>query len=369
MPASSSIHAPVAARRCGRSRAIVACSVPLARSLAGRFRPSVRARLAPLPAVPDSYDGKRYRPKLTRLAQQPSRKAAIIASLFFPTPARAATWIVALVWMATACILNSRRCGRTHCRYTGPARHSAAAISIRSVSPAASGRPVESAVPEALFVATGNTFGASTWSGGEAVVRPAPDLHRSTDKRDFFPPDWRALDARDADLGGTNPIPLRAETRNGAQDLILALGKRWTRLCSRSPQSRRDRRQPGGRSSILGAEAHVAFQGPGARCPPTAQHNELTVLKIGAPPRLTTAWCGRPCAVPARRSSQRRTDIPIRSSPSDPDPVESRLFSLRARDRLRSIARISACVDGAAGRTRRLRARRSCGGRERDHRR
>ena len=22
--------------------------------------------------------------------------------------------------MATACILNARRCGRTHCRYTGP---------------------------------------------------------------------------------------------------------------------------------------------------------------------------------------------------------------------------------------------------------
>ena len=47
-------------------------------------------------------------------------KAAIIAGLFFPTPARATTWIIALLWMGTACILNSRRCGRTHCRYTGP---------------------------------------------------------------------------------------------------------------------------------------------------------------------------------------------------------------------------------------------------------
>jgi hypothetical protein len=26
----------------------------------------------------------------------------------------------ALIWMGTACILNARRCGRTHCRYTGP---------------------------------------------------------------------------------------------------------------------------------------------------------------------------------------------------------------------------------------------------------
>ena len=47
-------------------------------------------------------------------------KGTIIAALFAPVPVRAAVWIVALVWMGTACILNSRRCGRTHCRYTGP---------------------------------------------------------------------------------------------------------------------------------------------------------------------------------------------------------------------------------------------------------
>src|SRR2546427_8307760 len=47
-------------------------------------------------------------------------KAVIVAGLFIPPPARTGMWIVALVWMGTACILNSRRCGRTHCRYTGP---------------------------------------------------------------------------------------------------------------------------------------------------------------------------------------------------------------------------------------------------------
>jgi len=47
-------------------------------------------------------------------------KAAIVATLFIPPPARTGVWIIALVWMGTACILNSRRCGRTHCRYTGP---------------------------------------------------------------------------------------------------------------------------------------------------------------------------------------------------------------------------------------------------------
>src|SRR5216684_3383390 len=47
-------------------------------------------------------------------------KAAILAGLFVPVSLRAAIWIIALIWMGTACILNARRCNRTHCRYTGP---------------------------------------------------------------------------------------------------------------------------------------------------------------------------------------------------------------------------------------------------------
>jgi len=47
-------------------------------------------------------------------------QAAIVAALFAPAPIRAAIWIVALIWMGTACIMNAKRCGRTHCRYTGP---------------------------------------------------------------------------------------------------------------------------------------------------------------------------------------------------------------------------------------------------------
>src|SRR5258708_33585202 len=47
-------------------------------------------------------------------------KAAILAGLFVPVSARAVISIIALIWMGTACILNARRCNRTHCRYTGP---------------------------------------------------------------------------------------------------------------------------------------------------------------------------------------------------------------------------------------------------------
>lgn len=45
---------------------------------------------------------------------------ALIAGLFAAVPVRTAVWSIALVWMGIACILNAQRCGRTHCRYTGP---------------------------------------------------------------------------------------------------------------------------------------------------------------------------------------------------------------------------------------------------------
>ena len=46
--------------------------------------------------------------------------AAIVLALMAPVPVRAAVWIAAMIWMGTACMLNARRCRRTHCRYTGP---------------------------------------------------------------------------------------------------------------------------------------------------------------------------------------------------------------------------------------------------------
>lgn len=162
-----------------------------------------------------------------------------------------------------------------------------------------------SAVGRELFFATGNTFGANTWSDGEAVFRVAPDLRRSEDKRDFFAPsDWRALDARDLDLGGSNPLPLDVPRASGTQALLLALGKdRKAYLL--------DRNNLGGIGGQL-AEAtmaqsyihtapavypagdglFVALQALGAQCPNRGE--DLTVLKIkaGSPPALMTAWCG-----------------------------------------------------------------------------
>jgi len=45
---------------------------------------------------------------------------AIIAGLFVIVPVRTVLWVSVLVWMGTACLLNARQSGRTHCRVTGP---------------------------------------------------------------------------------------------------------------------------------------------------------------------------------------------------------------------------------------------------------
>src|SRR5215510_2451666 len=41
---------------------------------------------------------------------------AIIGGLFVPVWLRTTGWDIALGWMCTACMLNARRCNRTHCR-------------------------------------------------------------------------------------------------------------------------------------------------------------------------------------------------------------------------------------------------------------
>jgi len=157
-----------------------------------------------------------------------------------------------------------------------------------------------------LFVATGNTLSVTSWADGQAVFRLAADLHRSQDQRDFFaPPYWRELDETDADLGGTNPIPLDLPAASGTQAVILALGKDRHAYVL-------DRNNLGGIGGSLVAEivartairtapvaypaadgVFVAFQGAGAHCP-SGRDDGLTVLKIraGSPPGIATAWCG-----------------------------------------------------------------------------
>ena len=163
------------------------------------------------------------------------------------------------------------------------------------------------AVGRDIFFSTGNTFGASSFSDGEAVIRVPADLQRGESKRDFFAPsDWRALDSRDADLGGSNPLPLDVPSQGGKQAAIMALGKdRKAYLLDRNNLG-----GIGGQLAVatvaqsvilaspasypLGNDVMVAFDAPGSECPAGSRRGDLTVLKItaGSPPALRTAWCG-----------------------------------------------------------------------------
>ena len=158
-----------------------------------------------------------------------------------------------------------------------------------------------------LVFATGNTMGAQSWSDGEAVFRLGADLRRSENKKDYFAPsDWKTLDAQDADLGGSNPLPLDLPGADGGRPLVLALGKdRKAYLLDR-----KDFAGIGGQLAAqtvseteiitspatypVGKDVFVAFQARGARCPKASGGQGLTVLKIspGSPPSMTTAWCG-----------------------------------------------------------------------------
>ena len=156
---------------------------------------------------------------------------------------------------------------------------------------------------QALYVSTGNTLGARDWADGEAVFRLAPDLHHSERSNDFFAAtDWRALDSRDADLGGTNPLPLE---QPGGQPVVLALGKdEKAYLLDRYNLGGFGGSQLAERASTYpirtapaaypaAGAVFVAFQGRGVHCP-AGQGGDLTVLRIAASPRpaITTAWCG-----------------------------------------------------------------------------
>jgi hypothetical protein len=176
-----------------------------------------------------------------------------------------------------------------------------------------------------LIFATGNTRGAVRWGDGEAVFRLAPDLARTGRTQDFFAAaDWRALDATDEDLGASNPLPLVVPAGQGVQPLVLALGKDARaylldrddlggiggELTARTVSIDRVHASPAAYPAADGVM--VAFEGQGAHCPNPRTNDALTVLKIraGAPPSLSTAWCGAFAgrSAPIVTTTDRRSD-------------------------------------------------------------
>ena len=166
-----------------------------------------------------------------------------------------------------------------------------------------------------VFASTGNSFGASTWQAGEAILRLGANASFSNTPADYFSPsDWQALDNGDVDLGGHGAMILDVKGATPAA-LVLALGKNGVAYLL-------DRQNLGGVSKgngttgegvasaqvaggeIIGAGTsyttasgtYVAFhvhQGASGSACPNGQNGDLVALKIGAssPPTITTAWC------------------------------------------------------------------------------
>ncbi len=156
----------------------------------------------------------------------------------------------------------------------------------------------------ALFAATGNTIGATTWSDGEAIFRLATNLDHQTSKHDFFAAaNWSALDNGDLDLGSTGPVPINVTNATGTSQFVLGLGKDGNAYLL----SRTNLGGIGGALVVQGVSSGyiitapavwagtdstlVALQATGSNCPP-GQSGDLTVLTVQAdPPSLSTTWC------------------------------------------------------------------------------
>jgi outer membrane protein assembly factor BamB len=159
-----------------------------------------------------------------------------------------------------------------------------------------------------LFVATGNTQGATTWGGGEAVLRLAPGSFATPAY--WAPPNWHDLDNSDLDIGGVGPVLLDLPGST-PQQLAIAFGKDGNAYLL-------DRNNLGGISPALGSKSgsyqsahvataeiitapviyttatatYVALRGPGALCT-GGTSGDLMALKItpGSPPTITGSWC------------------------------------------------------------------------------
>jgi hypothetical protein len=158
-----------------------------------------------------------------------------------------------------------------------------------------------------VFAATGNTFGATTWMGGEAVIRLGAGATFSGDPADYFAPsNWRDLDARDLDIGGSGPLLVDVPGAKPSQ-LVVSLGKDGNAYLL-------DRSYLGGiggemqnlhvaSGQIINAAASftsatgtyvvfTTYSGGGVGCP-AGQSGNLVALRIdaSAPPTMSVAWC------------------------------------------------------------------------------
>ena len=144
------------------------------------------------------------------------------------------------------------------------------------------------------FVATGNTFGVSTWGGGEAILRLQPNLTLAGGTTDYWvPSNWQSLDSSDTDIGGSGALLVDVPGATPS-NLVVSLGKDGNVYLL-------NRNNLGGISAPV-AQAHVAsaaiiqaaatYRTKKGTYVVFANNNNLYALRIGAsnPPTITNVW-------------------------------------------------------------------------------
>jgi hypothetical protein len=145
------------------------------------------------------------------------------------------------------------------------------------------------------FITTGNTFGASAWSGGESVIRFQPGPAFSETTADYWAPtNWKTLDNSDVDIGGSGPLIVDVPGASPSK-LVVALGKDGNVYLI-------NRASMGGVSSPV-AQAHLSTSeiiqaaatyqtGQGTYVVFRANSTDLSAFRITptSPPTITNVW-------------------------------------------------------------------------------
>ena len=144
------------------------------------------------------------------------------------------------------------------------------------------------------FVATGNTFGASAWGGGEAIVHLTPTLALTNGTANYWAPtNWKTLDNEDLDIGGSGPLLLTVPAANPS-NLVVALGKDGNAyLLNRTNLGGVTR--PIAQASVAGSsiiQAAVTYTTAKGTYVVFANNGSLNALRITATitPTITSAW-------------------------------------------------------------------------------
>jgi hypothetical protein len=159
-----------------------------------------------------------------------------------------------------------------------------------------------------VFPVTGNTPGANTWGGGEAVIRLAAGPTFSGNTTDYYAPtDWKTnLDAHDLDLGGASEVVF--DMPNAPKPhLIVAGGKDGKayvldrdnlggiggELVATTVATGQIKGAPAVYTTSMGTYAAFNVQGGGGVACPGNTTGNLVAVKInpGTTYTTTVAWC------------------------------------------------------------------------------